>query len=260
MSDDYRTTNLALVDFEGSSVRYRVDAQGLPWWVAADVCAILDIKNVSQACDRLDADEQDTICFTDTIGRPHVLLLVNEPGLYKLLFRSNKPEAKRFARWVTHDVLPTLRRTGQYQMSQAHSAAPLRARSQDASYTTDTLPPGLPPIPAQYYCRREITLFQIDVFTCLYEHQEAWYTTREVALLGKTSTRMTRFYCKYFADNGLFCRLNLHPRHLFCWNPTAHSANPTLLRVLLAAKATLPRRLARPDLPEWDREDDPRKW
>lgn len=82
-------------------------------WIAADVCTALGIRNASQALDALDADEKG-ICITDTLGGPQQFLVVTEPGLYKLIMRSRKPSAKKFARWVAHEVLPTIRRTGQY--------------------------------------------------------------------------------------------------------------------------------------------------
>jgi prophage antirepressor-like protein len=92
---------------------------GSTWWVATELCAAVHIRNVSQACSRLDDDEKDTICFTDSEGRPHELLIISESGLYKLLMRSNKEEAKSFQRWVTHEVLPQIRKTGTYSQASA---------------------------------------------------------------------------------------------------------------------------------------------
>jgi len=87
---------------------------GEPWFVAADVCAVLGIANVGNALARLDDDEKDSIRLADgTPGNPNKAI-VSEPGLYSLILRSDKPEAKVFKRWVTHEVLPQLRRTGHY--------------------------------------------------------------------------------------------------------------------------------------------------
>lgn len=88
------------------------------WWVATDVCKILEIKNVSDAVEKLDDDEKNTIAINDgTPGNPNKLC-VNEPGLYSLIFTSRKSEAKDFKRWVTHEVIPSIRKTGSYSVSQ----------------------------------------------------------------------------------------------------------------------------------------------
>ena len=85
---------------------------GEPWFVAADVCRALDIGNVSQALTRLDEDEVTLILNEG--GRE--LNIVSEPGLYTLILGSRKPEARAFKRWITHEVLPTLRQTGTYSL------------------------------------------------------------------------------------------------------------------------------------------------
>jgi prophage antirepressor-like protein len=94
------------------------DDQGDPWWRASDVCEHCGILNVSQACERLDTDEKAVICLTDTTGRSQDMLIVNEPGLYRLVMRSRKAAAKEFQRWVTHEVLPSIRKTGKYDATQ----------------------------------------------------------------------------------------------------------------------------------------------
>nr|DAF00589.1 MAG TPA: repressor domain protein [Caudoviricetes sp.] len=84
---------------------------GEPWFVAADVCNALDIGNPSQALSRLDEDEKIITLISNEgnqRGNPNVAV-VNEPGLYTLILGSRKPEAKAFKRWITHEVLPTLR-------------------------------------------------------------------------------------------------------------------------------------------------------
>ncbi|QGZ16867.1 anti-repressor Ant [Mycobacterium phage Phaded] len=87
-----------------------VSIDGEPWFVAADVCRALGIVNPSQAVARLDDDER---AMSD-IGLPMSVNVVNEGGLYSLILRSDKPQAKAFKRWVTHEVLPTIRKTGGY--------------------------------------------------------------------------------------------------------------------------------------------------
>ena len=86
---------------------------GEPWFVAADVCKALDIAQNRNAVARLDDDEKG-VRLTDTLGGKQKLTVVNEAGLYSLVLGSRKPEAKAFKRWITHEVLPTIRRTGGY--------------------------------------------------------------------------------------------------------------------------------------------------
>lgn len=92
-----------------------ITLDGEPWFVAADVCKALEIKNPSDALLRLDNDEKNTLCLTEgiTAGNPNVNI-VNEPGLYSLVLGSRKPEAKAFKRWITHDVIPAISRHGMY--------------------------------------------------------------------------------------------------------------------------------------------------
>lgn len=87
---------------------------GDPWFVAADVCAALDLGNVSAAISRLDDDEKGVISI-DTLGGQQHGASVNESGLYSLILGSRKPEAKPFKKWVTSEVLPAIRKTGGYQ-------------------------------------------------------------------------------------------------------------------------------------------------
>ena len=81
-----------------------------PWFVAADVCRALEIQNPTQAAARLDEDERSMF----NIGRQGEAVIVSEPGLYALVLGSRKPEARAFKRWITHEVVPTIRRHGMY--------------------------------------------------------------------------------------------------------------------------------------------------
>lgn len=83
-----------------------------PWFVAVDVCKALDIKNVTQAIQRLDDDERSMF----NIGRQGDTNCVNEYGLYNLVLASRKKEAKEFKRWITHEVIPAIRKTGTYSV------------------------------------------------------------------------------------------------------------------------------------------------
>lgn len=100
-------------DFNGAPIRV-VLIDGEPWFVANDVCSVLEIASPRVAVSRLNTDD---VCQTDVIdgmGRTQRTTVINEPGLYELIFRSDKPEAARFRRWVVKDVLPQIRRTGMY--------------------------------------------------------------------------------------------------------------------------------------------------
>ncbi len=90
-----------------------INRNGEPWFIAADVCAALDLGNSRQALTRLDEDEKGVI-LTDTLGGKQEMSTVNEPGLYSLVLGSRKPEAKAFKRWITHEVIPAIRRHGVY--------------------------------------------------------------------------------------------------------------------------------------------------
>jgi len=102
------------LEFEGQAVRMRIDEEGNPWWVARDVCDILGIQNANDALAKsIDEDEKgvDTVY---TPGGSQQMATVNEAGLYSLILRSRKPDAKKFKRWVTHEVIPSIRRHGFY--------------------------------------------------------------------------------------------------------------------------------------------------
>ena len=101
--------------FESHNVRVQLDAHGEPWWIAADVCAILGLKDVSRSVARLEPNEKGTL-QSSTLGGQQEMLTVNESGLYRLIFRSDKPEAKRFQSWVFSEVLPSIRKTGRYEV------------------------------------------------------------------------------------------------------------------------------------------------
>ena len=110
-----KTTDL-IKNFDGHDVRV-VGTPENPLFVAADVCAVLGLNNVSMALEPLDADEKITISNADgnpRAGIPHQFLAVTESGLYHLIFKSRKESAKRFRRWVTEEVLPAIRRDGLY--------------------------------------------------------------------------------------------------------------------------------------------------
>lgn len=121
-------------DFKGASLRTLTDKAGEPWFVAKDVCDILGMSNPSMAVTALDKDEVAQIDPKDYLGSENrsnqAVNIVSEPGLYKLIMRSRKPEAKEFQRWVTHEVLPSIRKTGGYiPTSESDSDEDIMARA-----------------------------------------------------------------------------------------------------------------------------------
>ena len=107
------STELQIFNYEGNRVR-TVQRDGEPWWVLKDVCAVLQLTTPARVAERLEADEMSQAHITDAIGRKQETTIVSEAGLFSVILRSDKPEARRFKRWVTHDVLPTIRRHGMY--------------------------------------------------------------------------------------------------------------------------------------------------
>ena len=101
-------------DFKGASLRTLTDEAGEPWFVLKDCMSILDLGNPTETVKMFDEDEFSTTEVIDSIGRRQQAYIISEPGLYRLVMRSRKPEAKEFQRWVTHDVLPQIRKTGGY--------------------------------------------------------------------------------------------------------------------------------------------------
>ena len=105
-------------DFKGVALRTLTDENGEPWFVAKDVCDILGI-DTNHLGESLDSDEMNTLRITEgnTRGNPNKTI-ISEPGLYRLVMKSRKSEAKEFQRWVTHEVLPSIRKYGAYMTQQ----------------------------------------------------------------------------------------------------------------------------------------------
>ena len=101
-------------DFKGALLRTLTDEAGEPWFVLKDCMSILDLGNPTETVKMFDDDEFSTTEVIDSIGRRQQAYIISEPGLYRLVMRSRKPEAKEFQRWVTHEVLPQIRKTGGY--------------------------------------------------------------------------------------------------------------------------------------------------
>lgn len=109
-------------------VRAARGENGEPTFVAKDICAILDLGNPRSSIALLDDDEKG-VHSVDTPGGKQQMTTVTEPGFYKLVMRSRKPEAKAFQRWVTHEVLPALRRDGGYMVARDETPEQTMARA-----------------------------------------------------------------------------------------------------------------------------------
>lgn len=108
-------------NFNANTVR-TVLRDEAPWFVATDICEALGYKNTSKAiADHLDDDER----YNESLERGGSLVLINESGLYALVLRSRKPEARKFAKWVTSEVLPAIRKTGSYKHESSNVATAL---------------------------------------------------------------------------------------------------------------------------------------
>ncbi|NNV01934.1 BRO family protein [Brevibacillus sp. MCWH] len=111
--------------FQDKQVRV-VLRDGEPWFVARDVCEVLDNRDTGTAIRQLDDDEKLIQTMIES-GQNREVWLVNEPGLYSLILSSSKQEAKSFKRWITHEVIPAIRKTGEYAVDQS-KAVPLSER------------------------------------------------------------------------------------------------------------------------------------
>jgi prophage antirepressor-like protein len=107
---------LQVFKFDEKDVRI-IDKDGQPWWILSDICKILKLKSAPMVSERLDEDEKNTISLNYSIpGNPN-RTIINESGLYSVILRSDKPDAKRFRKWITSEVLPSIRKTGTYSIN-----------------------------------------------------------------------------------------------------------------------------------------------
>jgi prophage antirepressor-like protein len=127
MSDT--NNNLSLFNFQGHNIRIII-RNGEPWFVAKDVCEVLGIANHRDAIASLPEHQKDYVGIPDAIDRERITVILSEAALYKLAFRSSKAEAEVFTDWVTSVVLPTIRKTGRYSLTQEEPQKPNEQLSQ----------------------------------------------------------------------------------------------------------------------------------
>jgi anti-repressor protein len=136
-------SDLTPFDFEGQQVRAVVGPDGKPLFALADVCSVLGIANPSNVAARLDSDDLHTMEVIDSMGRTQQARAVTESGVIDVTLDSRKPDARRFRRWLTHDVVPQIMQTGSYGTPQltgpALMAAALIEAQATLAATTDQL-------------------------------------------------------------------------------------------------------------------------
>lgn len=133
---------LKIFEYEDRSEFRTMEIDGEPWFVGIDVCNALAIRNPSDAYSRLDAEDLGTAEGLDKRGVKQPLRVVNESGLFALIFESRRPEAKRFKRWVTSEVLPAIRRTGTYGVAAQAAPADWQPFLDRVTLSWDVVPEG----------------------------------------------------------------------------------------------------------------------
>lgn len=158
-------------NYEGAEVR-TVQIDGEPWFVLTDVCRELEISNSRMAADRLESDELMSVKLTSG-GQRREMTIVNESGLYTVILRSDKPQAKPFRKWVTSEVLPSIRKHGSYSV-----------QSQFAD-----LSPQLQVLIQMETRQKQIEARQAEQATALAGLEQKIQNTCEVIALDKTAWR-----------------------------------------------------------------------
>ena len=159
-------------NYESSEIR-TIQKDGEPWFVLSDVCKVLELSSPHKVADRLENDERNQIPVTDSLGRYQNTAIINESGLYTVILRSDKPQAKPFRKWVTSEVLPSIRKHGSYSV-----------QSQFAD-----LSPQLQVLIQMETRQKQIEARQAEQATALAGLEQKIQNTCEVIALDKTAWR-----------------------------------------------------------------------
>ena len=159
-------------NYESSEVR-TVQVNGEPWFVLADVCKVLELSTPARVAERLEKDEVSQTHTIDRMGREQKTTIINESGLYTVILRSDKPQAKPFRKWVTSEVLPSIRKHGSYSV-----------QSQFAD-----LSPQLQVLIQMETRQKQIEARQAEQATALAGLEQKLQNTCEVIALDKTAWR-----------------------------------------------------------------------
>jgi prophage antirepressor-like protein len=206
MPSDKSTISLLPLYYEGHRIRTHVDSIGMIWWVAQDICAILGVEEARNVMRHFPEDEKGVYSI-HTLGGSQQTLCVNEPGLYRLVFQSRKPDAETMKRWVFHEVLPTLRRTGTYTMP---PAADELAPATDQLTLQGMLPP---PVPHRRE-HAEVSWHLAAVWSLLHRTEEC-LTNKEIAQRTGIAERTARAHTRYLLHVGMLDLHETFPRHLY---------------------------------------------
>lgn len=142
---------VSIFKFEESFTIRTIVKDSEPWFVAKDVCDVLGIQQPVRAVENLDSDEVSKTHVTDSLNRQQETYIINESGLYALVIRSNKPNARKFRKWITSEVLPAIRKTGRYDIrreAEKQPESPLPA-TQTPSFVPEAHYYGVPVISLQ---------------------------------------------------------------------------------------------------------------
>lgn len=212
--------NIIPFQFDAHAVRVIEDASGEPWFVAKEVAEVLGYSDAHKMCERLDEDERQNRQLRG-FG-PRGVITINESGLYSAILGSRKPEAKTFKRWVTHEVLPSIRRTGGYQVpsrsdpgTEALRMAPLATRAARAL----GLDKNAAAISANQFVRKRTGVNLLEEFGSVHlvaaDQQSLYLTPTE---LGK------RLGCSGRQVNKLLLEAGLQVKKGDDWTPTDKAA------------------------------------
>lgn len=161
-------------NYEGAEVR-TVQIDGEPWFVLADICRELEISHVKDTATRIDEDDLGQTEVIDRMGRSQKAWIINESGLYAVILRSDKPQAKPFRKWVTSVVLPSIRKTGSYSVQQPNAF--------------ENLSPQLQILIQMETRQKQIEARQAEQATALAGLEQKLQNTCEVIALDKTAWR-----------------------------------------------------------------------
>lgn len=198
MSEEKSTISLLPLQYHNQLIRTHIDTLGHLWWVAQDVCDVLMITEARQSLRRHPENEKGVFRI-HTPGGVQFSLFVNEPGLYRLIFQSRKPEAETLKRWVFHEVLPTLRRTGSYSFlnGDQHKASP-------------HLPPPQKPVQEMAH----VSEMLLAVWVTLRQAEDP-VTNAEIAQSTRVPLRTVQRHTKYLLQLGVIDLYETRPQHLF---------------------------------------------
>jgi hypothetical protein len=229
MSSEYSSTELSIFQFEDCPLSAYVDAQGLRWVAAGSLCKILGIENVSDAVKRLDDDEVDLIYIIDRLGRSQPTIMVNEYGALTFVLSSRKPKARLLRRWLTHEVLPTLLRTGTYTMPAHGDVAPS---------------PHLPPPRSPVHERAHVSAYLLAVWVTLRQAEDP-LSNAQISAKTAMKVATVRKWTRYLLHLGVVDMYETHPEHLFEIPPQADKRHAGYFQRLERLAAMLEQRQRR---------------